>query len=70
MSYWSHNPEKLKEVTINALPEPWRTEVKSYDILLDDVPDDIRHKAMMKGTEDYFADMTTWSYAICPYGGC
>jgi len=70
MSYWNNHPEDLEQVTINALPEPWISQVRAKEISLSDVPKDISHKAMIEGTEKYFADMTAWSFAICEYGGC
>ena len=54
MSYWSHNPELLDEITIKFLPEEWRNKVESDEIDLYDVPEDIRDKAMQEGTEDYW----------------
>jgi len=57
MSYWNKHPEKLEEITIDFLPEPWKTRVKSEEIELDTVPEDIRFKAMTEGTEDYQANL-------------
>lgn len=70
MSYWNDCPEELEQVTIDSLPEPWKSKVKAEKISLSDVPKEVAHKAMVEGTENYFADMTAWSYAACPYGGC
>lgn len=55
MSYWSHHPEELDEVTTNFLPEPWKSQVENDEIGLSDVPEDIRFKAMDEGVEDYWA---------------
>ena len=55
MSYWSHHPEKLDEITINFLPEPWKSRCNAGDIEVYDVPEEIRDKAMDKGVEDYWA---------------
>ncbi len=62
MSYWSHNVEKLDEITINFLPEPWKTQVELGEIELYDVPDDIKFKAMREGEEDYWAGLTDYIY--------
>jgi len=60
MSYWSHHPELLEEVTIECLPTEWKARVESGKITLDDVPDDLVQKAMMEGTEDHFASMADY----------
>lgn len=57
MSYWSHHPEKLDEITTNFLPEPWKIQVELGEIELCDVPDDIRFEAMGEGAEDYWDTM-------------
>ena len=57
MSYWNKHPELLEEVTIENLPIIWRDQVEAGSISLNDVPSDIMHTAMMKGTEGHFADM-------------
>ena len=54
MSYWSHNPELLDEITIAALPEPWKQRVEDGEIELGDVPEKIYDKAMMDGEADYW----------------
>lgn len=54
MSYWSHNPELLDEVTINMLPNPWKEKVENDEIELEDVPEKIRDAAMLNGTRDHF----------------
>ncbi len=59
MSYWNKHPEKLDEITIDFLPEPWKTQVKSEEIELCDVPEDVRFKAMQEGEEDYWAGITS-----------
>ena len=56
MSYWSHNPELLDEITIKTLPTEWREKVESEEIDLYDVPEDIRDKAMMLAVENYWGD--------------
>jgi hypothetical protein len=56
MSYWSHNPELLEEITIKFLPEPWKSQVENGDILLSEVPSDIHDKAMLEGEKDYWGD--------------
>lgn len=55
MSYWSHNPELLDEITIEALPEEWKDMVESGEIELSEVPEKIRDKAMIEGERDYWA---------------
>ena len=62
MSYWSHHPEKLEEVTTNCMPEPWKSQVENGDIDFYDVPDDIKFKAMKEGTEDYWATIADHAY--------
>lgn len=57
MSYWSHHPEKLDEITTNFLPEPWKTQVELGEIELYDIPDDIKFEAMGEGVEDYWGTM-------------
>ena len=54
MSYWSHHPELLDEITTNFLPEPWKTQVEEGEIELCDVPDDIMFKAVQEGEADYW----------------
>jgi hypothetical protein len=54
MSYWSHHPELLDEITIKFLPEPWKSRVENDEIELFDVPCKIMYKAMDEGTEDYW----------------
>jgi hypothetical protein len=62
MSYWSHNPELLDEITARALPEPWKTRVEEEEIDLCDVPESIRDKAMDRGVEDYWGDRIDAAY--------
>ena len=57
MSWAAHNPELYDEITIKALPEPWRTRVEEGEIELCDVPEDVRYKAAIEGERDHFADM-------------
>ena len=54
MSYWSHHPEKLDEITAASLPEPWRSRCEDGEIDLDDVPASLRDKAMDDGIADYW----------------
>ncbi len=56
MSFWSHNPELLDELTIKFLPEPWKSQMESGEINIGDVPDNIIGKAMTLGEEDFWAD--------------
>ena len=58
MSYWSHNPELLDEVTINALPDLWKEKVENEEIELEGIPEKIRDKAMLDGTQDHFEKLT------------
>ncbi len=62
MSYWSHHPELLEEVTTDFMPEPWKSQVENGDVDFCDVPDDIKFKAMKEGTEDYWAIMADHAY--------
>jgi hypothetical protein len=55
MSYWSHNPELLDEITVEALPDEWRNKIDAGEIELLDVPEEIRDQAMLKGEKDYWA---------------
>ncbi len=61
MSYWSHHPELLEEVTTNFIPEPWKSQVENGDVDFYDVPDDIKFKAMKEGTEDWFGMMADYA---------
>lgn len=54
MSFGSHNPELLEEITIKALPKKWRERIESEEIDLDDVPENIRDKAMLEGEQDFW----------------
>ena len=56
MSFWSHNPELLDELTIKFLPDPWKSQIENDEINLNDVPDDVIGKAMTAGEEDFWAD--------------
>jgi len=56
MSYWSHNPELLDEITVEALPDEWRNKIDAGEIVLLDVPEEIRDKAMLEGEKEYWAD--------------
>ena len=56
MSYWSNHPELLDEITVTHLPEEWRIVVEAGDILPEDVPEEIRDKAMNEGITEYWAD--------------
>lgn len=58
MSYWSHHPEELEELTIRNLPEPWKTQVEEEEIYLTDVPQDLVFEAQRIGVEDYWAERT------------
>ena len=57
MSYWSHNPELLDELTIGALSPVWKYLVENEHIQLDDVPEKVRDKAMDDGIADYWAGL-------------
>jgi len=57
VSYWSHNPELLDEITTDSLPEEWKEKIERGDIELYDVPEEISEKAMLKGVEDFWASM-------------
>lgn len=57
MSYWSHNPELLDEITIKALPEKWRKKMEAEEIELSDVPRDIYDKAILVGEREYWAGL-------------
>jgi hypothetical protein len=54
MSYWSDHPELLDEITIKFLPADWKEEVESGRAWLEDVPEDIRFRAMDEGIADYW----------------
>jgi len=56
MSYWSHNPELLDEITIEALPDEWKNKIMEGEIELLDVPEAIRDKAMLEGEKEYWAN--------------
>ena len=56
MSYWSHNVEELDRITIEALPEPWKSRCENGDIYVDDVPQSIRLNAMDIGIKNYWSD--------------
>jgi hypothetical protein len=55
MSFGSRNPELLDEITIDALPEPWKTMVIEDEIDLYAVPDHIYGKAMSDGLANYWS---------------
>jgi len=57
MSYWSHNPELLDEITTNFLPEPWKTKVLEGEILCSDIPNEILLPVVTKAVEDYWGSM-------------
>lgn len=57
MSYWSHHPEKLEEITIEHLPPKWKSMVNSEKIELDEVPEKIRFKAMDEGIVEFHSDL-------------
>lgn len=54
MSFGSHNPELLDEITIKALPEEWKDKVESGEIDICDVPEKMRDKAMLEGEADFW----------------
>jgi hypothetical protein len=56
MSYWSHHPEKLDEITMENLPEPWKTWVMDGSVALCDVPSEILDKAANYGEADYWGN--------------
>ena len=60
MSYWSDHPELLEEVTIAFLPDPYKSVVESGKLKLEKVPEDVVDEAMLKGTEDYWASLTSY----------
>ncbi len=57
MRYWQEHPELYDEIITNALPEPWKTRVIDGEIELEDVPEDIFHKAAEEGEADYWAGL-------------
>jgi len=54
MSFGSHNPELLNEITVKALPKEWRNRVESDEIDVCDIPENIRDKAMLEGEADFW----------------
>ena len=54
MSFGSHNPELLDEITTKALPEEWRDKVELGEMDLYDVPEAIRDKATLEGERDFW----------------
>lgn len=65
MSYWSHNPELLDEITTKFLPEPWKSKVENGEILCSDVPDDTLFKAVDEGVADYWGEKTDEAMMRC-----
>lgn len=57
MSYWSHHPEELEEVTVENLPEPYKSMVENEEMYYGDVPQDILGKAMDEGVADYWGNL-------------
>ena len=55
MSYWSHNPELLDEITAQRLPQPWKAKVMAGEIMCSDVPMGILGPAMDEAVRDYWA---------------
>lgn len=56
MSYWSHHPEELESVTIDSLPEPWKSMVENGEMEFEDVPEDILYEAMEEGVVGFWGD--------------
>jgi len=54
MSFGSHNPELLDEITTKFLPKKWKNKVESEKIDLCDVPNKTVNKAMDEGLADYW----------------
>ena len=52
--YWANHPELYDEITINNLPEPYFSRVKSGKANLEDVPDDVVAKAASEGERNYW----------------
>jgi hypothetical protein len=62
MNVWKNKPELLEKVTLKALPDEYKKALNSGEIGLQDIPDDVMHRAMVKGTEDYLACLTSATY--------
>jgi len=54
MSFGSHNPELIDEITTKSLPKIWKNKVESEEIDLYDVPEKIRNKALIEGEADFW----------------
>ena len=57
MSFGSHNPELLDEVTTKFLPKKWKGKVKSGKIDLCNLPIKTVDKAMDEGLADYWGTL-------------
>ena len=67
---WRDNPELLDELTGRNLPEPWKTRVAEGQIELNDVPDDVRSKAMGEASVDYVSSRADYVYEIMKERRC
>ena len=56
MSWASDNPELLEELTVDNLPEPYKTLVESGQMNYEDVPQDVMFEAMDEGIAGYWGD--------------
>lgn len=57
MSYWSHHVEEMDEITIENLPESWKSQVLEDIIDLYDVPEEVRMDSFFKGESEYWGNM-------------
>ena len=55
MNMWNSNTDELIELTIDFLPEPWKTMCENQEIFTDSVPDDVLFKAMEKAEQGFFS---------------
>lgn len=47
-------PEDFEEVTIQTLPEPWKSALLCQEIGLLDIPEDVFRESMLEGLRRYY----------------
>ena len=56
MSYWSHHPEELEQITVDNLPEPYKSMVENGEMDWEDVPQDVLFESMDEGVAEYWGN--------------
>lgn len=60
-------PEEIEEVTIQSLPEPWKSGLLTQEIGLLDIPEDVFRAAMLEGIRRYHKQK---EYAVMTEATC